>query len=166
MNLYSTIRQNTLTLTFKNVSTYRTTALGTRYMSLEHNYNSSSELPLPPSMQKKTAQETQPIKNELFSDETRTRLERLRQHRFHPSNIPDSPDFGTNQYMNINEELKQQLKDVVSQFNAPVRYAVAYGSGVFHQSGYDEKVNNKYINTASHVNKCIEKTNGRFHLWC
>jgi translocator assembly and maintenance protein 41 len=101
----------------------------------------SNDMPLPPSMQKKTAQETTPIKHtkELFSDETRTRLERLRQHHFHPTNIPDSPDFGTNQYMNINEELKQQLKDVVSQFNAPVRYAVAYGSGVFHQSGYDEK---------------------------
>lgn len=92
-------------------------------------------------MQKKTEKETTPIKNkELFSDETRVKLERLRKHHFHPSNIPDSPDFGTNQYMNINEELKQQLKNVVSQFNAPVRYAVAYGSGVFHQSGYDEKV--------------------------
>lgn len=106
------------------------------------NNHISNDMPLPPSMQKKTAQETTPIKQqpkELFSDETRTRLERLRQHHFHPTNIPDSPDFGTNQYMNINEELKQQLKDVVSQFNAPVRYAVAYGSGVFRQSGYDEK---------------------------
>lgn len=104
--------------------------------SLETNHYTNSDLPLPPSMQKKTAKETK----ELFSDETRIRLERLRQHRFHPSNIPDSPDFGTNQHMNINEELKSQLKNVVSQFNAPVRYAVAYGSGVFHQSGYDEKV--------------------------
>lgn len=131
-------------------------------MSLEPNhYTSNSELPLPPSMQKKTAQETEPLKNnELFSDETRTRLERLRQHRFHPTNIPDSPDFGTNQYMNINEELKQQLKDVVSQFNAPVRYAVAYGSGVFHQSGYDEKVNTN-TNTASHVTNVHKRKN----LW-
>lgn len=115
-----------------------------RQMSLETNHlNSNSELPLPPSMQKKTAKETTPIppKNkELFSDETRVKLERLRQHHFHPTNIPDSPDFGTNQYMSINEELKQQLKNVVSTFNAPVRYAVAYGSGVFRQSGYDEKV--------------------------
>ncbi|GAA5794996.1 hypothetical protein HPULCUR_000346 [Helicostylum pulchrum] len=110
-------------------------------MSLEANhFHGNSQMPLPPSMEKKTAQETKPLKNnELFSDETRKRLERLRQHHFHPTNIPDSPDFGTNQYMNINEELKQQLKDVVSQFNAPVRYAVAYGSGVFQQAGYDEK---------------------------
>ncbi|CAO3657550.1 unnamed protein product [Mucor hiemalis] len=99
-------------------------------------------MPLPPSMQKKTAKETtriHPKNKELFSDETRVKLERLRQHHFHPTNIPDSPDFGTNQYMSINEELKQQLKNVVSTFNAPVRYAVAYGSGVFRQSGYDEK---------------------------
>lgn len=116
-------------------------------MSLETTTGTSnSEMPLPPSMQKKTEKETTPIKNsknQLFSDETRVKLERLRQHHFHPSNIPDSPDFGTNQYMNINEELKQQLKDVVSTFNAPVRYAVAYGSGVFKQSGYDEKVKKK-----------------------
>ncbi|KAI8984411.1 mitochondrial matrix Mmp37 [Mycotypha africana] len=41
--------------------------------------------------------------------------------------------------MKINEDLKQQLKDVISEFNAPIRYAVAYGSGVFQQSGYDQK---------------------------
>ncbi|OAD74633.1 hypothetical protein PHYBLDRAFT_155096 [Phycomyces blakesleeanus NRRL 1555(-)] len=68
----------------------------------------------------------------------RERLDRLRKHNFHPSNTPNSPDFGTNQYISINEELKQKLKDVVLQFNAPVRYAFAYGSGVFHQSGYDQ----------------------------
>ena len=80
---------------------------------------------------------------QLFSDETRLRLERLRQLHFHPTNIPDSPDFGTNQYININEELKQQLKNIVSQFNAPIRYAFAYGSGVFQQAGYDAKVKKK-----------------------
>ncbi|KAG0749798.1 hypothetical protein G6F26_006461 [Rhizopus arrhizus] len=101
-------------------------------MSLEtHTVTSTS--PPPPLQQKKK------LDSKLFPEETRAKLERLRQHHFHPSNIPDSPDFGTNQYMNINEELKQQLKAVVSQFHAPVRYAVAYGSGVFRQSGYDEK---------------------------
>ncbi|CEP08102.1 hypothetical protein [Parasitella parasitica] len=131
--------KNTIATALKNTNS-RNVFVSVRYMSLEtHNY-SNSEMPLPPSMQKKTAQETKPIKpDQLFSDETRVKLERLRQHHFHPTNIPDSPDFGTNQYMNINEELKQQLKDVVSKFNAPVRYAIAYGSGVFHQSGYDEK---------------------------
>lgn len=73
----------------------------------------------------------------LFTEETRRRLERLRQFQFHPTNIPDSPDFGTNQYISIDEELKQQLKSIVSRFNAPIRYAFAYGSGVFRQSGYD-----------------------------
>lgn len=64
----------------------------------------------------------------------------MRQLHFHPTNIPDSPDFGTNQYININEELKQQLKGIVSQFHAPIRYAFAYGSGVFKQKGYDTQV--------------------------
>jgi translocator assembly and maintenance protein 41 len=93
-------------------------------------------------MQKKKAEETTPLKSNgpLFSDETRVKLERLRQHHFHSTNLPDSPDFGTNQHMSINEDLKQELKNVVSQFHAPVRYAFAYGSGVFQQSGYDLKV--------------------------
>jgi translocator assembly and maintenance protein 41 len=147
-------------------------------MSLEtNNYPNNSDMPLPPSMQKKTEKETIPIiksftnNKTLFSDETRVKLERLRQHHFHPTNIPDSPDFGTNQYMNINEELKQQLKDVVSQFNAPVRYAVAYGSGVFRQSGYDEKVQKRmhyYLlnHKVSPLGFSIEKAHGRFHIRC
>ncbi|KAF7725018.1 Mitochondrial translocator assembly and maintenance protein 41 [Apophysomyces ossiformis] len=71
-----------------------------------------------------------------FSEETQRRLARLREHRFHPTNIPDSPDFGTNQYINIDEKLKEQLKRILTQFNAPIRYAFAYGSGVFQQAGY------------------------------
>ncbi|KAI8344666.1 hypothetical protein BC941DRAFT_409295 [Chlamydoabsidia padenii] len=88
---------------------------------------------------------TKPPNQSLFNDETRAHLEMLRQHHFHASNLPDSPDFGINQYLNINEELRQQLKDIVGQFHAPVRYAFAYGSGVFRQSGYDEKVRLKDI---------------------
>jgi translocator assembly and maintenance protein 41 len=86
---------------------------------------------LPPSMEKKHEQDTIPLRREpLFSDDTRAKLKRLREHHFHPSNLPDSPEFGTNQYMDINEELKKQLKAIVSTFNAPIRYAVAYGDGL------------------------------------
>jgi len=42
-------------------------------------------------------------------------------------------NFGTNQYMEINEELRERLRQVLWQFKAPIRYAVAYGSGVFSQ---------------------------------
>ncbi|SAL99186.1 hypothetical protein [Absidia glauca] len=100
-----------------------------------HTKSSASPPPPPPPSSHHTS--TKPPS--LFNDETRAHLERLRQHHFHASNLPDSPDFGINQYLNINEELRQQLKDVVAQFHAPVRYAFAYGSGVFRQSGYDEK---------------------------
>ncbi|CDS03294.1 hypothetical protein LRAMOSA00696 [Lichtheimia ramosa] len=108
-----------------------------------HSSNASS--PLPPSMVSASKPESEERvkkpqqQQQYFNEETRARLERLRQFQFHPTNIPDSPDFGTNQYISINEELKQQLKSVVSQFHAPIRYAFAYGSGVFRQNGYDTK---------------------------
>ena len=42
--------------------------------------------------------------------------------------------FGYNQYIKINEDLRGALKEVLWQFNAPIMYAIAYGSGVFPQS--------------------------------
>ncbi|TPX64437.1 phosphatidate cytidylyltransferase [Spizellomyces sp. 'palustris'] len=37
-----------------------------------------------------------------------------------------------------NPELDEKLHAVLADFNAPVRYAVAYGSGVFRQKGYKQ----------------------------
>jgi translocator assembly and maintenance protein 41 len=68
------------------------------------------------------------------------KLNFFQRYKFNPSNIPDSPEFGTNQYISIDEEVKQRLKDVLNTFNAPIRYSFAYGSGVFQQKGYDSKV--------------------------
>ena len=42
--------------------------------------------------------------------------------------------FGFNQHMIINEEFKEALRQVLWKFRAPIRYAFAYGSGVFPQS--------------------------------
>ncbi|KAL9060784.1 MAG: hypothetical protein Q9162_000488 [Coniocarpon cinnabarinum] len=42
--------------------------------------------------------------------------------------------FGYNQHMIINEEFKEALRQVLWKFKAPIRYAFAYGSGVFPQS--------------------------------
>lgn len=52
------------------------------------------------------------------------------------------PKFGDNQHIDIDEAMWQQLKSVVDTIHhkAPIRYAFAYGSGVFAQKGYDEKV--------------------------
>ena len=43
-------------------------------------------------------------------------------------------DFGVNQHMIINEEFKEALRQILWKFKAPIRYAFAYGSGVFPQA--------------------------------
>lgn len=43
-------------------------------------------------------------------------------------------NFGVNQHIIINEEFKEALRQILWQFRAPIRYAFAYGSGVFPQS--------------------------------
>ena len=47
-------------------------------------------------------------------------------------------DFGFNQFMVINEEFKEALREILWQFKAPIRYAFAYGSGVFSQADGQE----------------------------
>lgn len=49
------------------------------------------------------------------------------------SELP-SNNFGVNQHMIINAEFKEALRQILWQFRAPIRYAFAYGSGVFPQS--------------------------------
>jgi len=46
-------------------------------------------------------------------------------------------NFGANQHISIDDELKEKLRTVLWKFNAPIRYAFAYGSGVFQQAGAD-----------------------------
>ena len=50
------------------------------------------------------------------------------------SELPER-NFGVNQHIIINEEFKEALRQILWQFRAPIRYAFAYGSGVFPQSG-------------------------------
>ncbi|GAM35363.1 hypothetical protein TCE0_017f03642 [Talaromyces pinophilus] len=49
------------------------------------------------------------------------------------SELP-SKNFGVNQHMIINEEFKEALRQILWKFRAPIRYAFAYGSGVFAQT--------------------------------
>jgi mitochondrial translocator assembly and maintenance protein 41 len=53
------------------------------------------------------------------------------------SRFQDLPgkDFGVNQHIIINEEFKEALRQILWKFRAPIRYAFAYGSGVFPQGG-------------------------------
>ncbi|KAK3639878.1 Mitochondrial translocator assembly and maintenance protein 41 [Elasticomyces elasticus] len=43
-------------------------------------------------------------------------------------------NFGHNQHIKINDDFKESLRQILWQFRAPIRYAFAYGSGVFSQS--------------------------------
>ena len=49
------------------------------------------------------------------------------------SELPHA-NFGVNQHIKINDEFKEALRQILWQFRAPIRYAFAYGSGVFPQS--------------------------------
>ncbi len=49
------------------------------------------------------------------------------------SELPHS-NFGVNQHIVINDEFKEALRQILWQFKAPIRYAFAYGSGVFPQT--------------------------------
>lgn len=49
------------------------------------------------------------------------------------SELPEK-NFGFNQHIIINEEFKEALRQILWKFRAPIRYAFAYGSGVFPQS--------------------------------
>ncbi|KAJ6613272.1 Mmp37-domain-containing protein [Mycena sp. CBHHK59/15] len=52
------------------------------------------------------------------------------------------PSFGRNQLLPVSNSTRALLESIVEQFDAPIRYAFAYGSGVFEQDGYP-------INTSS-----------------
>ncbi|SCZ98381.1 BZ3500_MvSof-1268-A1-R1_Chr3-2g06332 [Microbotryum saponariae] len=44
--------------------------------------------------------------------------------------------FGRNQIIAVSDEVKMELEEILADFKAPVRFAFAYGSGVFRQKGY------------------------------
>ncbi|GAA6059148.1 hypothetical protein JCM10212_003895 [Sporobolomyces blumeae] len=53
------------------------------------------------------------------------------------TSVTDLPaTFGRNQIIAVPEEVQRDLQDVLGAFKAPVRFAFAYGSGVFRQKGY------------------------------
>ncbi|SAM86099.1 related to proline transport helper PTH1 [Ustilago bromivora] len=52
--------------------------------------------------------------------------------RFPPPSFP--PSFGSNQLVPVSDETNRRLHNVLACFDAPVRFAFAYGSGVFSQT--------------------------------
>lgn len=59
------------------------------------------------------------------------------------SDLPN--EFGANQHMNIDDQMRQELRSVLWQFKAPIRYAFAYGSGVFSQGSLDSPKSQKRL---------------------
>ncbi|KIJ61099.1 hypothetical protein HYDPIDRAFT_177171 [Hydnomerulius pinastri MD-312] len=53
------------------------------------------------------------------------------------------PSFGRNQLLPVSNSTRALLEDIVGSFEAPIRYAFAYGSGVFEQAGYEKSVDGK-----------------------
>lgn len=52
----------------------------------------------------------------------------------HITSFSDLPlEFGYNQHISIDNELRERLRSILWKFNAPIKYAFAYGSGVFSQ---------------------------------
>ncbi|KAI0086480.1 mitochondrial matrix Mmp37-domain-containing protein [Irpex rosettiformis] len=51
--------------------------------------------------------------------------------------LPSLPaTFGRNQILPVADSTRALLESIVHEFHAPIRYAFAYGSGVFEQDGY------------------------------
>ncbi|KAF8743759.1 hypothetical protein AX14_000726 [Amanita brunnescens Koide BX004] len=58
--------------------------------------------------------------------------------RGHPPLPRLPPTFGQNQLLSVSNSTRTLLESIVSKFDAPIRYAFAYGSGVFEQDGYSD----------------------------
>ncbi len=113
---------------------HRTAILRTAYFSSSSHRNNDSTNPasnpsVPPSTTKESSSSTSDTKSEKKFFETE--LDQPEYDAYSHTSMPKN--FGTNQYMEINEELRSRLRQVLWQFKAPIRYAVAYGSGVFSQ---------------------------------
>ncbi|KAI0076700.1 Mmp37-domain-containing protein [Panus rudis PR-1116 ss-1] len=109
-------------------STSSSTSTAIRSFSTETVTSSGSSQPPPP-----------PSKHPTNKPLSRTRLNPAPRpttsHRRHPfPTLP--PSFGKNQILPVADSTRALLEDIVAQFDAPIRYAFAYGSGVFEQDGY------------------------------
>lgn len=98
-----------------------------RSLSTEILPSSASQLPLPPPIATK-----HPAKPRArLSPAPRPAVSHRHQVLPH---LP--PNFGQNQLLPVSNTTRALLESIVADFEAPIRYAFAYGSGVFEQDGY------------------------------
>lgn len=72
-----------------------------------------------------------------------------------------STNFGVNQHIAINDEFKEALRQILWKFRAPIRYAFAYGSGVFPQTGSSSSGSSKLHQNPSPAISAVQKGNGK-----
>lgn len=63
--------------------------------------------------------------------------------------------------MIINEEFKEALRQILWKFRAPIRYAFAYGSGVFSQSGNTSPGTGSYHPAAPQAIQAVQQGRGK-----
>lgn len=86
--------------------------------------HSEPPLPLPPRQQPKSRSLLYPQPRPAVS------------HRHtHPPLPRLPPTFGRNQLLPVTDDTRALLESIVAKFQSPIRYAFAYGSGVFEQDG-------------------------------
>ena len=101
-----------------------------RSLSIEP--TSSSDIPHPPPPPSKHPT-TKPLRTRL-SPAPRRAVPHRNQALPH---LP--PTFGQNQLLSVPNSTRALLESIVADFDAPIRYAFAYGSGVFEQDGYESE---------------------------
>ena len=72
-----------------------------------------------------------------------------------------SANFGVNQHILINDEFKEALRQILWKFRAPIRYAFAYGSGVFPQTSSSSQSSSKLHPNPSPAISTVQKGNGK-----
>ncbi|EMD39857.1 hypothetical protein CERSUDRAFT_150598 [Gelatoporia subvermispora B] len=103
----------------------RTLAVVTRGLATET--AASSSTPPPPPLPHK---QNKPLSRTRLNPAPRPAVSHQHQVLAH---LP--PSFGRNQFLPVADSTRALLESIVAQFNAPIRYAFAYGSGVFDQAG-------------------------------
>ena len=99
--------------------------------------SSSTPSPPPPNPPPSRASRSHliPAPRPSNSSRSRTQTHSSNPHRFQA--LPQLPhNFGANQLLSVPTTTRHLLESIVAQFDAPIRYAFAYGSGVFEQDGY------------------------------
>lgn len=102
-----------------------------RSLSTEPVTSSSSNPHLPPHLPPAHGHNTRSSSRSRLNPAPRPAVPRTRQA------LPSLPSsFGRNQILPVTDSTRALLESIVAQFQAPIRYAFAYGSGVFEQDGY------------------------------